>query len=682
MNIHKLLVFASFRMRYGLALLSLCTSTSLSAQKDSLTTRERTLDDVTVVSARPGNHAEATKPLQELNREELQMLGLQDMAEAVKKFAGTQVKDYGGIGGMKTVSVRNLGAHHTAVSYDDVTVSNTQAGQIDISRFTLDNVQSVSLSVGSEDNWLQSARHYASGGVLNIKSEREGKDGERLELKLKGASFGYVSPSFRYWQPIDSSTTVTLNGAYTRADGVYPFTLVNGMEKTEERRHNSDIFSWQGEANLYHHWADRSDLAVKAYWFYSERGLPGPVILYKGASNERLWDEDFFTQAVFTHRLNRNLSLKARLKYAHTWNQYEDTDVKYADGKRTDVARQNEYYASAVLGWHPTDWLSLSLAEDIAFNDLRSNITISDNLTDPPYPKRTTSLTALSANIGWHRLRVNANVVGTFSKERVEAGTQPDDRKKISPSASVSYQLLEREQLFVRAMYKSTFRLPTFNDLYYMRMGNTGLRPEDAHELNAGITWTSRPMRFMKYLSITLDGYLNNVTDKIVAFPSTYVWKMANFGKVTITGFDATLATDIPLFKTARNQEVSLLLTGAYTYQKALDKEERSASYNRQLPYTPKYNSSLSAIVRTPWVNIGYSLLSQGKRYSTTQSTPQYVLKAYMEHSLTLSHEFHFGKCRLNVQGTVHNLTDEQYEIIKYYPMPGRSYSISATLGL
>ena len=80
------------------------------------------------------------------------------MADAVRRFAGTNVRDYGGIGGLKTVSVRNLGAAHTAVSYDGVVVSNSQAGQIDIGRFSLDNVSSLSLAIGQDENLLQPAR--------------------------------------------------------------------------------------------------------------------------------------------------------------------------------------------------------------------------------------------------------------------------------------------------------------------------------------------------------------------------------------------------------------------------------------------------------------------------------------------------------------------------------------------
>ena len=658
-------------------------SAGMYAQHDSISSRTHAIDEVTVTAHRLQRDVTGGKPIQLMTHRELELLGLTNLADAVKKFAGASVKDYGGIGGMKTVSVRNLGAHHTAVSYDGVTISNTQAGQIDIGRYQTDNIQELSLAMGEEDNQMQSARHYASAGVLSITTEQPYYGGERrrftphFKASLRGGSWGLVSPSLRLTQSFSERTAVSLGGTYMRADGVYPFTLKNGRMRTREKRYNSDIESWQGEANLYNTLADNSQLDVKAYWYRSERGLPGAVILYNDKSDERLWDEDFFTQAVWRKRFNQQWSLHARVKYAHSWNRYEDTDVKYQDGKLTDVARQNEYYASATVGWTPIDNLTFALAEDIAFNDLRSNISISDNLNNPPYPKRTTSLTALSARYAWQRLTLNANVVGTYATEKVKAGKQPDDRRRLSPSASLSYRVLANEALYIRLMYKSTFRMPSFNDLYYIRMGNTGLRPENANEYNVGITWSGQPARWMKYLSVTLDGYFNDVTDKIVAFPSTYVWKMANFGKVYIHGIDATMATEIPF-----GRKVSLLLTGAYTWQKAEDHEKHSASYGRQLPYTPKHNGNASLLLYTPWVNVGYSLLAQGERWSSALTTQEYHLKAYAEQSVTLSHEFRLRSYRLKLQGTVHNLTNEQYEIIKYYPMPVRSWSVGATIEL
>lgn len=635
------------------------------------------LKQVDVAGHRTERNVLASKPIQQMKKTELEELGIQNLADAVKKFAGTNVRDYGGIGGMKTVSVRNLGAHHTAVSYDGVTVSNTQAGQIDVGRFSLDNMESLSLAIGADESLMQSARHYASAGVLSILTEcphfDEGKN-SAFRFRLKGGSFGLVTPSLRYWQRVGEQTSLALNGSYMRADGVYPFVLVNGRERTNEKRYNSDIYTWQGEANLYHTFADKSQLDMKAYWFYSERGLPGSVTLYNPVSRERLWDEDFFAQAVYRKEFDEKWNLHARLKYTHTWNRYEDTNVKYDGGKQIDVNRQNEYYASATLGWSPVEAFRIALAEDVFYNDLRNNINTGSN-PDYPFPKRITSLTALSAQWQWERLHVEGNVVGTYAHETVENGENPADKHRLSPCVSVTYRLLPNESLHLRAMWKNTFRMPSFNDLYYLRIGNSGLRPEKATEYNLGLTWSGRPFQAVKYVSATVDAYYNDVTDKIVAFPSTYVWKMANFGKVKIKGIDVTLVTEVPIF-----HKVSAILTGAYTFQESLDKLEASASYNRQLPYTPKHSGNASLLIRNPWVNLGYSVLFQGERWSSSQQTSLYKLKAYSEHTLTLSREFRFKSCQLNLSGSIHNLFDKQYEIVKYYPMPGRSFSLIGTI--
>ena len=120
-----------------------------------------------------------------------------------------------------------------------------------------------------------------------------------FQARVRGGSFGMVSPSLRWWQKLGSRTRVAVDAAYMRADGNYPFTLVNGKYVTEEKRNNTGIYSWQGEATLYHTFKDDSELDVKGYYFYSRRGLPGAVTLYNPLSDETLWDENTFVQARY-----------------------------------------------------------------------------------------------------------------------------------------------------------------------------------------------------------------------------------------------------------------------------------------------------------------------------------------------------------------------------------------------
>ena len=640
--------------------------------KDSINGEAYLLDGVTVTARRMPAKITSTTSVQVFGKEDLKNLGLQNMGDAVKRFAGTNVRDYGGIGGLKTVSVRNLGAAHTAVSYDGVAISNTQAGQIDIGRFSLDNVSTLSLAIGHDDNLLQSARLFASAGVLNIETEKPHfENGKRhhTQVQMRGGSFGYLTPAIRHWQALGERTKLSVEGNYLHAEGEYPFTLKNGTLVTEQKRINSDVESYQGEVNLFHTFKDESELSAKAYYYNSKRGLPGAVILYNSESDERLWDENFFAQAKYKKAFSPQWTLQAQGKYNYSWNKYEDTGVEYTGGKQTDTNRQTEYYLSASALYKPTSAWSFSLSQDGFINRLHTNG------ANSPEPVRYTSLTALNARYQSGQLKASGSVVATYITEEVKAGNTPEDRRRLSPTLSLSWQPLEGEQLFVRALYKNTFRVPTFSDLYYLRVGNTSLKPEKATEYTLGLTWSGTPFSFTDFVSLTVDGYYNEVNDKIIAFPSTYVWKMQNYGKVHITGIDATLATAIPLSKS-----VNLNLSGNYSWQKALDVTNPEAkNYKHQLPYTPEHNGNVSATLEMPWVNVGYTVTMVSKRYFLAQNIEANRIDGYSEHTATLWREFKLGKCGLRLQAEVINLTDAQYDVIKYYPMPGRSWRLTGT---
>ena len=640
--------------------------------KDSINGEAYLLDGVTVTARRMPAKITSTTSVQVFGKEDLKNLGLQNMGDAVKRFAGTNVRDYGGIGGLKTVSVRNLGAAHTAVSYDGVAISNTQAGQIDIGRFSLDNVSTLSLAIGHDDNLLQSARLFASAGVLNIETEKphfENRKRHHTQVQMRGGSFGYLTPAIRHWQALGERTKLSVEGNYLHAEGEYPFTLKNGTLVTEQKRINSDVESYQGEVNLFHTFKDESELSAKAYYYNSKRGLPGAVILYNSESDERLWDENFFAQAKYKKAFSPQWTLQAQGKYNYSWNKYEDTGVEYTGGKQTDTNRQTEYYLSASALYKPTSAWSFSLSQDGFINRLHTNG------ANSPEPVRYTSLTALNARYQSGQLKASGSVVATYITEEVKAGNTPEDRRRLSPTLSLSWQPWEGEQLFVRALYKNTFRVPTFSDLYYLRVGNTSLKPEKATEYTVGLTWSGTPFSFTDFVSLTVDGYYNEVNDKIIAFPSTYVWKMQNYGKVHITGIAATLATDIPLSKS-----VNLNLSGNYSWQKALDVTNPEAkNYKHQLPYTPEHNGNVSATLEMPWVNVGYTVTMVSKRYFLALNIEANRIDGYSEHTATLWREFKLGKCGLRLQAEIINLTDAQYDVIKYYPMPGRSWRLTGT---
>ncbi len=141
-------------------------------------------------------------------------------------------------------------------------------------------------------------------------------------------------------------------------------------------------------------------------------------------------------------------------------------------------------------------------------------------------------------------------------------------------------------------------------------------------------------------------------------------------------GVDITLATAVAL-----GRSMKLAMSGGYSYQKAVDVTDATAkNYKEQLPYTPVHTGNVSAVWETPWLNMGYSVVGVGKRYRLSQNIPENRIDGYMEHTVSVSRELAMKRCKLRLQAEVVNLTDEQYEVIKYYPMPGRSWRLTGTL--
>ena len=103
-------------------------------------------------------------------------------------------------------------------------------------------------NIGQPEDLLQSARmHDRQDIILKRKNRILKMNAIPRRVQMRGGSFGYVSPSIRWWQKAGSRTSFSLNGNYMRADGNYPFTLVNGKYVTEEKRNNSAMYTYQIE---------------------------------------------------------------------------------------------------------------------------------------------------------------------------------------------------------------------------------------------------------------------------------------------------------------------------------------------------------------------------------------------------------------------------------------------------
>lgn len=626
------------------------------------------IDSVVVVgSFRP----EKVIPAQVLSGQQLQRLSAHSVADAIRYFSGVQIKDYGGIGGLKTINVRGMGTQHVGVFYDGIQLGNAQNGQIDLGKYSLDNMAAVTLYNGQKSSGVQSAKDYASASAVYLQTRTpEFSEGKRhnLKLTLKGGSFGTVNPSVLYEQRLCERMSNSLNAEFLYTTGRYKFSYVkaDGYDTTAVRR-NGDVRAVRVEDGLFGRIKD-GNWRAKVYFYNSERGYPGAFVREepgKFKHEDRQWDTNFFLQGSFNKTLRGWYSLSVNAKYAYDY-------LHYLSDPRLDVTTmyvnnhyyQQEAYLSAAHEFKLFRWWDVNLATDFQYN------TLDADLVNFVYPSRFTTLAALATSLRFDRVKVQGSLLYTFVDDFAEeTGAAADSKNVFTPTVVAQYTPFSEIDLSLRAFYKRIFRMPTLNDLYYTFIGNKYLKPEYTTQYNIGLTYTKEwPSSRFRRLDASVDAYYNEVKDKIIAMPTSnqFQWTMVNLGYVEIRGVDVVADGAM------RFGDFGIDCRLSYTYQKAQDFTDRTSKYyGGQIPYIPWHSGSAIVGLNYRTWSLNYSFIYTGERYEAVANIPENYALSWYTSDLSLSKTFNLRRTQLRATAEVNNLLNQQYEVVQCYPMPG-----------
>ena len=637
----------------------------------------RHLYEVTVTAHRDKGGSSII-PVQQLKGKELERLSVHSVADAMRYFAGVQIKDYGGIGGLKTVNVRSLGTNHTGVFYDGIQLGNAQNGQIDLGRFSLDNMEALQLYNGEKSDLLQTAKDYASASTVYLQTRKPlfaTHKRYNLNVAMKAGSFDTYNPSLLWEQKLTEKLSAQFSGEYMSTSGRYKFSYAkkNGYDTTEVRR-NGDVSALRTEAALFGKSKD-GEWRTKVYFYNSERGFPGASVREepgKYRHQDRQWDTSVFGQGTFRRNFTNRYSLLLNTKVAYDYLHYLsdprlDVTTMYTDNHY----RQSEAYLSAAHLYQIRPWWQVSLSNDVQYNYLDAD------LVNFVYPTRWTLLSALSTSLHWDKLSFRMSGLQTYVNDKTRmVGGSAGSKNRFTPALILGYQPLDKgnHDLSLRAFYKRIFRMPTFNDLYYTFIGNKDLKPEYTTQYNVGGTYKRVWEKgLLRSAELRADGYYNEVEDKIVAMPTSnqFRWTMMNFGLCHIWGLDASLRADWRLGM------LDVSTNCSYTFNRAMDHTEKgSPFYGGQLPYIPWH--AFSAIVGLSWRDwaFNYSFIYTGERYEASANIPENYSKPWYTSDLSLTKLVRIKKFTLRITGEVNNVFNQQYEVVQCYPMPGTNFKV------
>lgn len=568
------------------------------------------------------------------------------VTEALRTVPGLFVKDYGGVGGLKSVSLRGGSAAQTLILVDGMTWNSAQNGQIDLQTIPTSFLKQIAVERGG-----LGAVHGANAMTGALSMDLQVPD-MNLTATVDGGSFDTWRTDVAGGTSVGNWRIGAGVNAYGSA-GSFPYEVAHDNETVDVNRANADVRSYSGILRAEHNGQLQSTITAMART--GDRGVPGAVV--ENAITQpraRMTDTDAMIHArtqlpeVAGDHL---LWLEGGFRYLD--QHYVDPDATFSGPGGIDAwyllrdatASLRGRFVKADVGW------TSRYRVDAGYVDLRGS-SLQPGVGDLVVRRHLGAGYEADLDLTTNLLLQGALRGDLYS----DAGG--------AVNGFVGAKYLFSRDLNVSGSLGTGFRPPSFNELYFLNYGTSDLRPERSTTVNVGGAW-----RVLSWLSWDLQAHTSWYTDLIVSVPlSPVVTSARNVGRAVGYGMESTLSADLGH---------DLSSSWVYTLQEMRDATGRAGLDGTRVPYVPV--EMIAADVRwTPgvlrfsadWQYISYRYAQPGAEY-TSILAPYHLLGAAV--AAAVAGQALNGEVMLRID----NLLDERYQVVRGFPMPGRQVRLS-----
>lgn len=605
----------------------------------------------------------ASVPYYRLNNFVLENLGVQDIGQALKHIPSANIKDYGGIGGLKTINYRSLGSTHTGIEQDHIISADQQTGTLNLGQYKTFGIETLEMSTGQVQHQNAFASAFLKSNMISIFNSIATSSKEKTIIKTHSEwqSLNSLTNAILIKHKLRNHLTFGIQGMHTFGSGIYDYELQNGQTSISNERAPTNLRQKQLNGTIQFH-NNRLQILAQGSYGTSKQNLPGAIIFYNTKSKETLnaLSDQINIKANYTSK-NHQISAFA-LRRSSTTTYFQDY-VLNSQGFIQNDYLQNQIGAGTMYRFFlGSKTQSFFIGTDFFKTDLMGS-----QYEATPIRQNLNSVIGITKWLS--KIKIQANLTHQFIKD-----INFEDllkHKQLSPFVSLGYFPLKNKTLRIRALYKNAFRIPSFNDLYYRSIGNISLLPEQANMFNLGLSFEKS---FNKNLSseITIDFYHNDIENKIIAIPTKnlFNWSMQNIGKTKGQGIDLNVLISKKI------NTCKFVLSTSQAYNKSIDvTDTKGFTYGHQLPYTPVYFATYHINFLFKQFSTSVNLLHGGNRYILTENIPSNLLAGFFDLGINGAYNFKFKKKHtITVKVQANNILNKNYQVIKSFPMPGRHF--------
>lgn len=551
-----------------------------------------------------------------LTRDDIELRQPKDVPALLQTLPGVEIARQGSRGQTSSIFIRGSGSKYVLVLVDGMRVGSATLGYMDLSQLPVDLIEQVELIRGPR------AALYGSdavSGVIAITTRKA--DG--VQLTARTGSHGLAESSVRGATTVDT-TTVFGQVGYGRADGIHVLdkpgvdTDRDGFRNRfvragVEQRFDQGSLGFQSQVNRGYNQFD----------FNPAWGL--------GADEAKTGQDQHLLNATYNHKVGDVLK---QVEYQLKVGRGKDDSLTYGNGNLYRyITKRQEIDAQSLMQFAgDVDWL-------VGVNRTQDQVATSGKAYVRDERINQAAFTALHWQLNDWQLD------GALRHDNVSnyQGYQ-------TYQWGASYQVTPSLQ--ARVNQGSSFKVPTYNDLYFPGFGNPDLVPETSLSREAGVRFAPENSWQLTLDAVHFQRNLNNM----IAYNSA-VFKSENIAAARLNGVEYTLG-----FVTGVVHHEVLA-----TYTDGVDEVTKS----RVLPNIPKqkYQYQLSA----DYGNWSYqSRLAYRDKVTSRASGAQTVAASYTVHAGVGYQLNDTTSVRLSID----NLFDRTYRTDADYLQPGREFSL------
>ena len=631
--------------KLGLLYSLLCLFVPVELIGQDLADSVHTLDKVTITQSRLNDYMAAGYQLP-IDSTMLLLSSGGSLTDLLRKQGLGHIRTYGP-GGLASPSFRGTGSSHTSILWDGINLVSPLSGQLDLSLVPVFFFENATIQTGGSTSL---SGNGTIGANVHLTNNVRFGEGVTAKAAVHSGSFGsqFFGSQFRLSSnKFESSTKVFL----TSSDNDFKFrdkSKING----EILRRKHSAFDQHGILQQFTHQISTSSIVSLKLW-YQQSKYEVPGIASNQDSAEASEENTFYRILGGWNYATKKLDINYQSAFIRQ-------DLDYRDPKTSTYSlnRYNNIIQNVELGFQLTPRSKITTGLQYSWEE---GVVHAFGTTHPKR-NRIAILTAykIQPSEKWD-LSISAR------EELIDGKTTP-----LAPALGVAYSPEKAFKFFMNS--SRNYRIPTFNDLYWLgggARGNPSLAPELSLSMETGFNFER------KGFTLKSVGFSNHVDNWILWSPDAdNVWTPQNIKKVWARGVEV---------QTAISHGVGPLkysVSGLYSFTRSTNESiydnGNPNEKGKQLMLTPVHEASgtLHLNYHEFWLRFVHSFT--GDQFGDTDNTIHNVLPFYHVSNMYFGKDFSLhARWKTSLSFEINNVFNTEYEARRGYPMPLRNYKIS-----